>query len=162
MEHKFGIFSTVEELNRAAAAQKAEGDLEALIGLAEENGIDREEAEDYMADSVECLCTPYMAAVGKLKLEESDLKLQSQLKDWKDFIVQIAAENDAMCHGIFAPDKHLKDVLAAGLKKASQNRIPVGKEIAAAAGLPSGTYIGMCGRDELREIVMRYYLGEKE
>ena len=38
MEKKFGIFNTVEELNRAAAAQKAEGDLEALIGLATENG----------------------------------------------------------------------------------------------------------------------------
>ena len=45
MEHKFGIFGTVEDLNRAAAAQKAEGDLEALVSLAEENDIDREDAE---------------------------------------------------------------------------------------------------------------------
>lgn len=48
MEKKFGIFNTVEELNRAAAAQKAEGDLEALIGLATENGLEKEDAEDYM------------------------------------------------------------------------------------------------------------------
>ena len=27
MEKKFGIFNTVEELNRAAAAQKAEGEI---------------------------------------------------------------------------------------------------------------------------------------
>ena len=46
MEKKFGIFNTVEELNRAAAAQKAEGDLEALIGLATENGLEKEDAED--------------------------------------------------------------------------------------------------------------------
>ena len=48
MEKKFGIFNTVEELNRAAAAQKSEGDLEALIGLATENGLEKEDAEEYM------------------------------------------------------------------------------------------------------------------
>ena len=40
MWDKFGEFDSAEELNRAAAAQKAEGDREALIMLAEENGID--------------------------------------------------------------------------------------------------------------------------
>ena len=44
MEKKFGIFETVEELNRAAASQKAEGDLEALIGIAVENGLEIEDA----------------------------------------------------------------------------------------------------------------------
>lgn len=159
MEHKFGIFNTVEELNRAAAAQRAEGDLEALTGLALENGLDKEDAEDYMDGAVECLCTPYMAAIGKLKLEAEELKLESQLKDWKDFIVQMAAENDALSHGIFSPGKHLKDVLAAGLKKASKNRFRVDEKIITAAGLPSSAaYIGMCGRDELRQIIMDYYL----
>ena len=45
MWDKFGEFDSAEELNRAAAAQKAEGDREALIMLAEENGIDRDDAE---------------------------------------------------------------------------------------------------------------------
>lgn len=163
MEHKFGIFNTVEELNRAAAAQKAEGDLEALMGLALENGLDKEDAEDYMDGTVECLCNPYMAALGKLKLEEEELKLESQLKDWKDFVVQMATEyeGDELSRGIFSPGKHLKDVLAAALKKASENRVTVDKRITAAAGLSAGAaYIGMCGRDEFRQIVMDYYLGD--
>ena len=65
MEKKFGIFNTVEELNRAAAAQKAEGDLEALIGLATENGLEKEDAEDYMDsnDPEDCLCNATMAAI---------------------------------------------------------------------------------------------------
>lgn len=165
MEHKFGIFQTVEELNRAAAAQKAEGDLEALIGLATENGIDKEDAEDYMDDCADCLCTPYMAAIGKLNMEAEELKLESQMKDWKDYIVQIASEyeGDDLNNSIFSPDKHLVDVLAKGLKKASENRITVDKRIIKAAGLPdSAACIGMCGRDELRKIVMEYYLGEKK
>ena len=53
MFDKFGEFDSVEELNRAAAAQKAEGDEEALIAIALENGIEKEDAEDYMDDCVE-------------------------------------------------------------------------------------------------------------
>lgn len=66
MFEKFGEFDSVEELNRAAAAQKAEGDEEALVALAEENGIDKEDAEDYMDDCADELATPLMAAMGKL------------------------------------------------------------------------------------------------
>ena len=44
MFDKFGEFDSAEELNRAAAAQKKEGDYEAIYALAKEDGIDREEA----------------------------------------------------------------------------------------------------------------------
>lgn len=162
MEHKFGIFNTIEELNRAAAGQKAEGDEEALIALAIENGLDKEDAEDYMDDVTDCLCTPYMAAVGKLELEAKELKLESQLKDWKDYVVQTVMEskNAELCNAIFSPDKQLLNVLATGMKLASKNRVKVDSKIIKAAGLPgSAAYIGMCGRDELKKIVMDYYLG---
>ena len=162
MEHKFGVFDTVEELNRAAAAQKAEGDEEALIALALENGLDREDAEDYM-DGGDWLCTPYMAAIGKINLEAAELDLQGTLKDWKDFLIQILTDyegGDSLADAVFRPEKHLIDVLAAGLKRSSQNRITVDKKIIKAAGLPdSAAYMGDCGRDELRGIIMDYYLG---
>ena len=167
MEHKFGIFNTVEELNRAAAAQKAEGDEEALIALALENGLDEEDARDYLEGEAETLCTPYMAALGKLELEAADLALKSELKDWKDFLVQLMGEypGDDLCHGVFRPDRKLIDVLAAGLKMASVKRIKVDSRIIKAAGLPdSAAYMGMCGRDELTQIMLDYYLdknGEK-
>ena len=173
MEKKFGIFETVEELNRAAAAQKAEGDLEALIGLATENGLEKEDAEDYMDsdDPEDCLCNATMAAIGKLNMEEKDLQLKSQMKDWKDFIVQMltdypmdhAEDGDALANAVFAPDKQLLDVLAAGMKLSSKNRIKVDMRIIKAAGLPeSAAYIGMCGRDDLKRIVLDYYMGEKK
>ena len=165
MEKKFGIFNTVEELNRAAAAQKAEGDLEALIGLAVENGLEKDDAED-------TLCNETMAAIGKLKLEAEDLKLESQMKDWKDFVVQMLMEyptqhmeedGAALANAVFNPDKKLLDVLAAGLKLASKNRVTIDRRITKAAGLPeSAGQIGMCGRDELKKIVLDYYMGEKK
>lgn len=164
MERKFGIFNTVEELNRAAAAQKAEGDGEALIALALENGLEREDAEDYMDGAMEALCTPYIAAIAKVNQEAAELKLQGTLADWKDFLLQIIteAEGDGLARAVFGPDKHLLDVLAAGLKKASQNRIVVDSRIIKAAGLPSSeAYMGDCGRDMLRRIIMDYYLGGK-
>lgn len=174
MEKKFGIFETVEELNRAAAAQKAEGDLEALIGLAEENGLEKEDAEEYMDsdDPDDFLCNATMAAIAKLKLEEQDLHLESQMKDWKDFIVQMLTEypiehiddgRDTLANAVFNPDKKLLDVLAAGMKLSSKNRIKVDMRIIKAAGLPeSAAYIGMCGRDELKKIILDYYMGEKK
>ena len=160
MEKKFGVFNTVEELNRAAAGQKAEGDLEALIGLAEENGLDKMDAEDYFEDAADCLCTPLMAAIGKLEQEAKELKLQSQLLDWKNYIVGMLSDSTELCAAVFCPDKKLEAVLAAGLKKASQNRVQVDARIIKAAGLPNNAaYIGMCGRDELHDIVSKYYLG---
>lgn len=161
MEKKFGVFKTVEELNRAAAAQKAEGDEEALIALAIENGLDREDAEDYMDGAMDVLCTPYMAAIAKLNLEAEELELKSQLLDWKDYLIQIMTEypGDELNNAVFDPDKKLLDVMAKGMKLSSENRIQVDKRIIKAAGLPdSAAYIGMCGRDDLRQIIMSYYL----
>lgn len=163
MEHKFGVFNTVEELNRAAAAQKAEGDIEALKGLAAENGIEEEDVEDYLDDLVEELVTPCIAAMAKLNLEEKELDLKSQLKDWKEYVVVLCTEDEKLCHAVFSPEKQLLHVLAAGLKLASQNRITVDKKIIKAAGLPeSAAYIGMCGKEELRKIVLDYYLGGQQ
>lgn len=172
MEKKFGIFNTVEELNRAAAAQKAEGDLEALIGLAVENGLEKEDAEEYMDsnDQEDFLCNATMAAIGKLNMEEQDLHLESQMKDWKDFIVQMLTDypmdhpedGAVLANAVFAPGKKLLDVLAAGMKLSSKNRIEVDSRIIKAAGLPeSAAYIGMCGRDELKRIILGYYLGKQ-
>lgn len=161
MEKKFGVFKTVEELNRAAAAQKAEGDEEALIALAIENGLDREDAEDYMDGAMDVLCTPYMAAIAKVSLEAKELELKSQLLDWKDYLIQIMTEypGDKLNNAVFDPNKKLLDVMAKGMKLSSENRIQVDKRIIKAAGLPdSAAYIGMCGRDDLRQIIMSYYL----
>ena len=160
MEHRFGIFDTVEELNRAAAAQKAEGDGESLFALAAENGIAREDAEDYLDGAVEELATPLMAAIGKLDMEEAELGLESQLKDWKGCLAQMCSESPGMCRGVFRGDRHLADFLTAGLKAASQSRVRVPDRIAEKAGIPLGIYIGMAGRDELRRIAEGYYMRE--
>lgn len=68
MFDRFGEFESCEELNKAAAGQKAEGDLEALKALAKENGLDPEDAEDYMDGIIPDLATPMEAAMGRINV----------------------------------------------------------------------------------------------
>ena len=166
-------FKTVKELNDKAAELKSAGDLSELVKLAEENGLEKEDAEDYMDsdDPEDCLCNATMAAIGRLNMQEQDLHLESQMKDWKDFIVQMLSDypvdhagedRDTLANAVFSPDKKLLDVLAAGLKLSSENRITVDMRIIKAAGLPeSAAYIGMCGRDDLKRIILDYYMGKQ-
>lgn len=74
MFEKFGEFDTVEELNKAAAGFLAEGDFKSLRELAEENGLDGEDAEDYIAGNVPELASAFSAALGKLELEEKEIE----------------------------------------------------------------------------------------
>ena len=48
MFEKFGEFHSAAELNEAAAGFLEEGDRESIFALAQENGLDREDAEDYI------------------------------------------------------------------------------------------------------------------
>ena len=53
MFDKFGEFDSYEEINRAAKAQLEEGDLEAIKTIAEENGLDPEDAEESCMENEE-------------------------------------------------------------------------------------------------------------
>ena len=88
MFEKFGEFDSYEEINRAAKAQLEEGDLEAIKTIAEENGMDPEDAEDFCTGAIEQLTTPSLAAMGKLELEAKDLSLTGALREWTNFIEQ--------------------------------------------------------------------------
>ena len=43
----FGEFNSAEEINEAAAAQLQEGDTDAVMTIARENGIDEDDAQEY-------------------------------------------------------------------------------------------------------------------
>lgn len=71
MFDKFGPL-TYEELNKTAEGLKMEGDIESLILLAEENGLEKEDAEDY-ADEIAIAAgipTVYMGDVSKERAKE--------------------------------------------------------------------------------------------
>ena len=69
MFEKFGEFNSAEEINAEAEIMKLTGEVHKVIELAVENGIDKEDAKDFTDSLVPVLCTPLMAALGKLKVE---------------------------------------------------------------------------------------------
>lgn len=166
MFEKFGEFDSVEELNRAAAAQKAEGDEEALILLAQENGIDKEEAEDYMDGAVDELANASMAAIGKLKIEAEHLKLDGVLVDWKEEIVRECIDSEGMARAVRRKGKHLCNCLATMLRFAFENKVQVSDAVVKATKVTHNgkeepmcgpVYLGMPNRRQVREMARKYY-----
>lgn len=76
MFEKFGEFHSAEELNRAAAGLREEGDEASVFALAQENGLDREDAEDYLAGETGELATPALAAAGRIAVWSREMNSQ--------------------------------------------------------------------------------------
>lgn len=168
MFEKFGEFDSVEELNRAAAAQKEQGDDEALLALAEENGIDREDAEDYIDGCVDELATPLMAAVGKLTVEAEELELTGVLQDWQEELQTMCTESPELCAAVRKKGKNLCDCMARLLRFAFENKEQVSEKVVRATKvthngkeepLRGPLYLGMPNRAQVRQIAKEYYLG---
>lgn len=161
MWEKFGEFDSVEELNLAAEGQKEEGDEAALKELAVENGIDPDEAEDYMRGDVDRLATPLMAAMGKLKVEEKHVKCPEIMGDWLGYIKQQCGDDDAMARAVRRKGKSLEGCIAAILKWSFAHQETVDKKIMAAAGVNASRCTWGCpGMGTAKKIIKEYYLGK--
>lgn len=159
MEKKFGIFESSEEINRAAAAQLQQGDTEAVLLIAKENGIDEEDAKDYINGDVTELCTPLMAAFGKLKVESEDVEIFGAFEMWKGYIMEGAANDSDLCAAIMKKDKTLIGALAAVLKEESKHRKNIDKKICKEAGIPSNVPMSTLTKPEQIKALRSYYLG---
>ena len=161
MWDRFGEFDSVEELNMAAAGQKAEGDEAALIALAEENGIDKADAQDYMDGLVGELASPLMAAQGKIKVESAELKPVEIMEDWVQYILLRCTEDPEMTKAVRRKGKSIKGCIAALLHWSFRHQNSVDKEILEAAGVTAGKCtLGIPGVGTARKIITNYYLGK--
>ncbi|MDE5892125.1 MAG: hypothetical protein K2H45_04270 [Acetatifactor sp.] len=165
MFEKFGEFDSPEEINRAAAAQKEQGDEDALILLAEENGIDREDAEDYYDGALDELATPAMAAIGKLAVESKDLKLGGILLDWVDELRTMCVENEAFARAVRRKGKGLDGYIALTAEEGYKNRAVVDRRIVDKTEqikkiLGGHEFsIGIPNKKTRRDLAMSYYMG---
>ncbi len=160
MWDKFGEFDSWEEINKAAEGQKEEGDKEALKELAEENGIDIEDAEDYFDNVIPELCNPLIAALGKIKVEEEDLKPKDIMVDWINYIRTLCSSDKNICMAVRKKDKSLKGCIGALLKWSFDHQQNVDKDIIKAAGVKTGKVtLGVPGMREAHKLIKEYYLG---
>lgn len=129
MFEKFGEFDCYEEINRAAEAQKAEGDNEAILELAKENGLDPDDARAYIDGEEDELTTVTLAMYGKLDIESKEYNVKGMLRDWVDAIKDAAVNDEPLAYGIRKKGKHLNEALARCIDESARNQFTVDKSI---------------------------------
>lgn len=161
---KFGEFDSAEELNRAAAAQLAEGDTDAIFALAEENGLDKEDAEDYISGGGKypLAVTPFIAAVGKIKVETADLANKVEIiDDWIMYINLECETTEGMSEAVRRKGKSLKGCIEKILKWSLENAKPVDPEILKACKITYKVTLGIPGSKTAKRLIRDYYLEGK-
>lgn len=151
MFDKFGPL-TYEELNKTAEGLKMEGDIESLILLAEENGLEKEDAEDYADEVVDTFTTPVEAAIGKIKVESEYLNLaqSTTLSGMRDLIAYTVTQNEKLQTAAHDQEKSLAKCLGKLVAEASRTRYKLPDEIAIAAGIPT-VYMGDVSKERAKE-----------
>lgn len=157
MFENFGEFDSAEEINRAVAAQLKEGDEEAIFAIAKENGIDQEDAEDFIDGLVDELVNPLMAAYGKLAVEEAELKPYEIMEDWLVYIKQRCAEDPSMASAVRRKGKSLKGCIAAIMKWSFKNAKPVPDDIKKMCGITYDVRLGIPGMATAKNLITMYY-----
>ena len=156
MFDKFGKMN-YDELIRTAKAEKEEGDEEALIALAQENGLTREDAEDYIDDITEVLCTPREAAAARIEMEAHELNAGGIWEEWKGFALELCMEDEDLCHGVCRKDRSLTGLFGKLLKLGFDSKQQVDKRICREAGLNDNVYTGIPTRQQVIETICNYY-----
>lgn len=150
MFDKFGEFNSVEELNLAAAGFVKEADFESVYALAEENGLQKEDADDYLDGMTEELATLPMAAQGRLDIEEKEAKNPMEKMALAVIILMLRGmcEDAEMQAAVLQKGKRVKEIFE-GMKKGAEKH-------------KNGNSGISCGTDrQLRGIIKAYYLGTK-
>ena len=146
MFDKFGEFDSVEELNLAAEGLLKENDSNSLFELAKENGISREDTQDYIDGYVAELATLPMAAMGRIKVIKLPVNHMEKmacsviLEKLQNMITDEAMQTAVMHKG-----KRIEKIYEAMKKGAEKHK--------------SGSVGVSCGTDkQLREIIQAYYI----
>lgn len=167
MFEKYGEFDSFEAINKKAKELLAAGATNAVRELAKENGLDAEEAEDYITGDETELCTELMAALGKLNLEEADLKLDGVLKDWTEYIRDMCVDVDCMAKAVRKKGKKLAACMAALIRYSFENKVQVSDKIVDITKVTHNgkeekmrgpLYLGVPNRVEARKIIYEYYM----
>ena len=156
MFDKFGKMS-YDELIRTAKAEKEEGDEEALIALAQENGLDQEDAEDYMDDLTEVLCTPREAAVARVEMEAKDLEVSGIWEEWKGFALEMCMQEEDLACAVCRKNRSLLGLFGKLLKLGFDSKQRVDKRICKEAGLNDNVYTGIPTRQQVAETISNSY-----
>ena len=98
-----------------------------------------------------------MAALGKLEVEEKNLKPEGIMNDWINYIRQLTAD-PAVCMNIRKKGKSLKGCVGVILKWSFDHQQTVDHEIIKAAGVKAGRVtLGIPDSRTVRKLIKEYY-----
>lgn len=158
MFDKFGEFNSYKEINELAENLFNEGDQESLHVLAKENGIPEEMVEAYLQGEIAELCDPLTAALGKIEVEEADLKPEQIMKDWVEYLKAQCMSHEVAALQVRKKGKSLKACIAELLKWSFKNQKSIDKDIVKAAGVnASKVTLGIPGMGQAKKIIKAYY-----
>ena len=167
MFDKFGEFDSVAEINDTAKRLLEEGNTEEVKELAAENGISKEDAEDYIDGITDTLATSLMAAIGKLDLEHKEYEIDGILQDWEMQVREMCMQEDVMRDAVRRKGKSLRDCMAELIAFSFKNKKQVSNKIASVTKVehngktePIRTplYLGVPTRKDAKIIIKDYYL----
>lgn len=163
MFERFGEFDSAAEINETAVNLRKEGDTESLKVLARENGIDEDTLEVFLDGTLFYLCDEMAAAIGKIEVEEKEVKCAEIMGDWVEYIKAQCFEKPEIARAVRQKGKSLDGCIAALLTWSFKHQIPVDKKIMAAAGVTAGRCtLGIPGMATAKKIITEYYLGQGE
>lgn len=100
MFKKYGEMDSYVEINELAENLFNEGDFESLREMAKENGISEDAVELYLEGEIPELCDAMEAAIGKIEMEEKELKPKEIMQDWVEYLKSQCMENKVLCHQV--------------------------------------------------------------
>lgn len=158
MFDKFGEFDSAEEINKTADGLMNEGDIENILVLAKENGIDEEMVTAFKNGEIPFLCDDMTAAIGKIDVEAAELKPQEIMVDWIEYIKTRCFEKEDMAKAVRKQGKSLKGCIAALLTWSFQNKRDVQKDIVELAKVKANRVtLGIPGMARAKQIITEYY-----
>lgn len=165
MFEKFGEMGSASEINILASNLLKEGDYESIKILAKENGLDPEDAEDFISGDLKYLCNDLTAALGKIDIEAKELKCKELMADWVEWIKLECAESTeegfTFAKAVRSKGKTLAGALGEILKASWEIKCKIPDAIVKAAGISSARVeFGIPGTATTRKIIAKYYGGK--
>lgn len=158
MYEVFGEFNSFEEINETAEGLLAEGDTESIMTLAKENGIDEDDALDFIDGIYDSLCNAMTAAYGKIEIEAAELKPYEIMNDWIEYIKSEIADKDIVARAVRQKNKTLKGCIGALLAWSFTNAQKIDDGIVKAAGIHATVKLGIPSMGRAKDIISKYYM----
>lgn len=152
-------FNTAEEINKKAAELLAARASKEIISLAVENGLDEDDAKDYIDGTLDTLTTPTLAALGRISIQKKTVDVYEITDDWIEYIKIRCVESEDMANAVMKKDKNLKECIAALLKWSLNNAKPVDADVLKLCKITYKVTLGIPGMRTAKKIITDYYLG---